>query len=497
MKKIKHLRWWICGLLFIATTINYLDRQSLAVLKPILSKDLGWDEAQFGWIVFSFQTAYAIMMAVSGRLIDWLGVRTCFAAAVVIWSLAAMAHAFARGAFGFAVARFFLGLGEAANFPASIKAVAEWFPKRERALAVGIFNSGTNVGVSLAPIVVFLATQFSWQVSFVFVGATGFLWLIIWLKFYRSPKEHPLLDPKELAIIESDDIGTDNDASNDKAAKVSWIQLLRYRQAWAFSIGKFMTDPVWWFYLTWLPAFLKSERGLSSMSSAKFLIVPYLAADIGSIGGGWLSSVWIKRGWSVGSARYAAMLITAICMPCAVWAVFTDSLWLTIALVSIATSAHQGWSANIFTTASDMFPKQMVGSVVGLGASAGAIGGMIMTLVAGGMLQLTGSYVVLFILAGVLHPTALIIFRLLAGKDMAPATFKENIGAKASPVLLFSGAVLFLLSITGIYLMYSHWADIVVAMKGSGAGAAAGMAVSVAFGLIGTLLLYAGRKQKA
>ncbi len=361
---IPHLRWYICGLLFLAATINYLDRQTLSVLKNDLSRELNWSEAAYGWINFAFQLAYAVMQGLSGRLVDWLGVRLCFAVAVVVWSLAAMGHAMARGVVGFAIARLMLGLGEGANFPASIKAVAEWFPKKERALATGIFNSGTNVGVMIAPIAVWLAHAIHWQAAFLFTGVVGFGWLILWLKFYRSPQEHPRLDPEELKFIESDVAPA---ATEEQAMRIPWIYLLRYRQAWAFFIGKFLTDPVWWFYLYWLPSYLSKERGFSAMASASVLIIPYLAADGGSVFGGLLSSLWIKRGWSVANARLTAMLITAMCMPAAIWAVLTDKGWLSLALISLATAAHQGWSANLFTTSSDLFPKRIVASVVGLG----------------------------------------------------------------------------------------------------------------------------------
>src|SRR6266852_2592691 len=280
---IKHLRWYICGLLFFATTINYLDRQAMGVLNPILKKEIGWDDASYGWINFAFQLAYAIMFGVAGRLLDKFGVRLGMIWAVIVWSFAAISHAFARSALGFSISRFALGLGEAANFPACIKAVAEWYPKRERALATGIFNAGSNVGMMLSPLIVWLATVWHWQAAFLVTGATGFLWVILWARYYRAPEVHPSLSSEERQIILSDN---DPPAA---AVRIPWTSLLRYRQAWAFLLGKMMTDPVWWFYLAWLPTYLVKERGISPQMAALVLLYPYLAADIGSIGGGWLS----------------------------------------------------------------------------------------------------------------------------------------------------------------------------------------------------------------
>jgi ACS family hexuronate transporter-like MFS transporter len=481
---IRHLRWYICGLLFLATTINYLDRQTIAVLKPILQNELGWTEAGYGWINFSFQTAYAIMLGVSGRLLDLFGVRTGFIVAVIVWSLAAMAHALSRGTLSFALARFALGVGEAANFPASIKAVAEWFPKRERALATGIFNSGTNVGVMLSPLVVMLASIYSWQAAFILTGLTGFVWLVGWIWSYRPPEDHPRLSANERALIESDkEIQT-------SAAKVPWISLLRYRQAWAFLLGKMMTDPVWWFYLYWLPPYLNKERGVSALTGAVMLIIPYIAADIGSVGGGWLSGSFINRGWTVGRARVITLMIFALCMPGAIWAVLTDSFWVALSLISLATAAHQGWSANMFTTASDMFPKAIVGSVVGLGGMCGAIGGMFMTLVAGGILQWFGTYVPLFIVAGVMHPLALLVILFFAGSDLKEADVKE--GARgASPMLVSAGVGVAAVGIVLVALVWSNWSYIAEAAK-SVSTAAAGLVASSGVAVLGLILVYAG-----
>ncbi|HEV8132967.1 MAG TPA: MFS transporter [Acidobacteriota bacterium] len=487
--KIRHLRWYICTLLFFAATINYLDRQTVGVLKPLLQEQLGWTESGYGWIQFSFQTAYAIMQAVSGRLLDFVGVRGGFIAAVIIWSLAAMAHALARGPVGFAVARFALGVGEAANFPASIKSVAEWFPKKERALATGIFNSGTNVGVMLSPLIAWLATVWHWQAAFIITGAIGFLWLLLWSWLYESPEKHARLSEQEKALILSDK------EPPTTALKVPWVELLRYRQAWAFFMGKMMTDPVWWFYLYWLPSYLHDKRGLSALSGAKMLIIPYVAADVGSVFGGWLSGFLIKRGWRVGPARLLAMLVFAVCMPGAIWAVLTQSFWLALSLISLATACHQAWSANLFTLSSDMFPKSVVGSVVGLGGMCGAIGGMFMTLVAGGVLQWFGSYVPLFFIAGLMHPMALIVIISFTGKEVRQAEVEVGLKSGTSPVLIISGL---LVAVAGGGLataVWVYWSYIVQAAH-SVSTAAGGLVASIGVALLGLTLIYAGLGRK-
>ncbi len=401
---LPRLRWWICGLFFFATTINYIDRQTIAVLKPYLQQVQHWSESDYGWIVFAFQMAYAIMMTVSGGALDWLGTRAGYALAMAWWSLAAMAHALARGAFSFGVARFFLGAGEAGNFPAAIKAVSEWFPRKERALATGIFNAGTNVGAVVAPpVVVWLTLRWGWQEAFIFTGSLGFIWLIFWLLIYRLPAQHPWITPGELRHIH----GGELEEGYPGGPTIPWRRLLRYRQAWGFIVAKFMTDPIWWFYIFWLPSYLKQARGFSLRDIGYFAWIPFLAADVGSVAGGWLSGFLIKRGWSVNRARKTAMAICAFCMPAGIIAVFTPSAWVALALISVATSAHQGWSANVFTLASDMFPKRDVGSVVGLGGTGGAVGGMILALTAGYVLQWFHTYVPLFLIAGVMHPLAL------------------------------------------------------------------------------------------
>jgi MFS transporter, ACS family, hexuronate transporter len=407
--RVGRFRWVVCALLFFATTINYVDRQVLGILAPDLQRSIGWTEAQYGYIVSAFSAAYALGLLMSGRLLDRVGTRLGYAVAIVLWSVAAMGHALAASAFTFGTWRFLLGLGEGANFPAAIKTVAEWFPKRERAFATGIFNAGTNVGAVIAPAVVpFIALTWSWQWAFVLTGAIGFLWLVVWWWSYRPPEEHPRLSPAEFAYIRSDPV--------EAVTPIPWLKLARYRQTWAFALGKFMTDPVWWFYLYWLGKFLNEKHGLTLAKLGPPLIVIYLIADVGSIGGGWLSSFLIKRGWSINAARKTTMLACALCVVPVVFATRVTSLWSAVALIGLATAAHQGWSANTFTLASDMFPRRAVGSVVGIGGMAGAIGGMFNATAVGLLLQLTGSYVPVFLCAGGAYLLALVVIQLLVPK---------------------------------------------------------------------------------
>lgn len=407
---LRHLRWLICALLLFASTKNYIDREALSVLKPHLQVVLHWSESDYGWIIFAFELAYAGMMIVFGKIIDWLGTRAGFALSMIWWSVASMAHAFANSAFSFGVARFFLGAGEAGNFPASIKAVAEWFPEKERALATGIFNAGTNIGAVLAPpIVVWLTLRWSWREAFVFTGSLGFIWLVFWLWLYRIPRKHPWATTEEIQYIESG-------SEEIKAPRLPWRKLLGYREAWGFILGKFMTDPIWWFYIFWLPSYLAQARGFSLKEIGYFAWIPFLAADIGSILGGWFSGFLIARGRSVNGGRKVAMLICALCMPSGIAAVFAGNVWLALGLISVSTSAHQGWSANLFTLASDMFPKKDVATVVGLGGAGGAIGGMIIAPLAGYTLQYLHSYVPLFIICGIMHPLAILMVQLVIPK---------------------------------------------------------------------------------
>ena len=414
-------RWVICALLFFATTINYVDRQVLGILATPLQKEFGWSESDYGFIAAAFTGAYAVGLLVVGRLMDWLGTRKGFSLAIIFWSLAAMGHAFARSAFGFGIARFALGLGEAGNFPAAIKTVAEWFPKKERAFATGIFNSGSNVGAIVAPLIVpWIAISYGWQWAFIITGAVGFVWLAFWLALYRPPEEHPRLSKAELAYIQSDPA--------EPVTKIPWLRLLPHRQTWAFAAGKFLTDPVWWFFLFWLPKFLNENHGLTLTGLGIPLVIIYVAADFGSIGGGYLSSALIKRGWSVNAGRKTAMLVCALCVVPIIFAARASNLWVAVALISLATAAHQGWSANLFTLVSDMFPRRVVGSVVGIGGFAGAVSGMLIATITGLLLQWTGSYVPIFIFAASAYLFALLVIHLLAPR-------LESAGVEEAPTL--------------------------------------------------------------
>jgi MFS transporter, ACS family, hexuronate transporter len=407
---IPHLRWYICGLLFFATTINYIDRQVLSLLKPTLEKDLGWSEATYGWIVFAFQLAYAITMPLAGRVVDYLGARLGYLACIVVWSLAAIAHSLASSAVGFGVARFALGFGESANFPAALKTISNWFPRKERALATGIFNSGANIGALVTPpIVAFLVAEFGWRASFIFTGLCGFLWGAVWFWFYREPDQHPNLGATELAWIRSDA------EALPPSRQVPYLELLGDRAAWAFLLGKFLTDPVWWFYLFWLPGFLSTVYKLDLASLSLPLIIIYTASMVGSVGGGWISSSLIKRGWTVNRARKTAMLICALAVTCAIFIYSTGgNLWLTVALVSVAAAAHQGWSANIYNVPMDVFPREAVASVIGLGGMGGAVGGLLAAPAIGYWLKWSNdAYGVLFVFAGVLYLVALGVIQLL------------------------------------------------------------------------------------
>jgi ACS family hexuronate transporter-like MFS transporter len=401
-------RWTVCALLFFAATINYIDRQIIGILAPHLQKIFGWSEVEYGYIVTAFQAAYALGLVLFGRLVDRIGTRLGYAAAIAFWSLAAMAHAAARSALGFGAARFALGLGEAGNFPTAIKATAEWFPKRERALATGIFNAGTNVGAVAAPALVpWLTIRFGWPAAFLATGAIGFVWIIFWLALYEIPERKRGLDPAELAYIHSD-------PAESSAAKIPWLKLLRYRQTWAFVLGKFLTDPIWWFYLYWLAKFLNARFGLTLSGLALPLVVVYLMTDVGSVGGGWASSHLIKKGRTVNAARKTVMLVCALCVVPVTIAPRSATVAMAVLLVGLAASAHQAWSANIFTFVSDMFPKRAVGSVTGLGGAAGAAGGMLFSAAAGHVIERTGGYTILFIIAGSAYLLALLIIQLLA-----------------------------------------------------------------------------------
>ncbi len=402
-----HYRWRICALLFFATTINYMDRQVLGILAPTLQHSIGWSEIQYGYIVTAFQAAYGIGLLLVGKFIDRVGTRIGYALAISLWSLAAMGHALVHTVSGFAVARFALGFGESGNFPAAIKTVAEWFPKKERALATGLFNAGANVGAIVAPLAVpWIAIHLGWRAAFLFTGLFSATWLVIWLTTYQPPEKHPKLSAKELAYLRCDEI--------ENITRVPWAKLIPHRQIWAFILGKFMTDPIWWFYLYWVPKFLNARHGLSLAQLGPPLVAIYVMADVGSVAGGWLSSALIKAGWSINRSRKTAMLICACCVLPIVFASKVSGTWSAVALLGLATAAHQGFSANLFTLTSDMFPRRAVASVVGIGGFAGAVGGMLIATATGILLQLTGRYGPVFMIAASSYLLALLAIHLLA-----------------------------------------------------------------------------------
>lgn len=452
VKRVGYYRWVICGLLFAASAINYVDRQVIAILKPTLQTEFGWTDIDYGWIIFAFSTAYALGFIFAGRFMDKVGTKIGFTVAIVLWSVGALMHAWAPGigeyalpiitplingilsvinaiitplgfapwsivlsvsVAGFIVARFVLGLGESGNFPAAIKTTAEWFPKKERALATGIFNAGTNVGALVTPLAVpILVFYWGWYEAFIVCGALGFIWLVFWLLVYKKPEEHSRVSPEELAYIQSD--------PEEPVTKLPWAKLIKYRQTWAFAAGKFLTDPIWWIYLFWVPDFLQRQHGLDLKSFGLPIAVIYIIADFGSVGGGWVSSQLIKNGYTINRSRKTAMLVCALAVVPIVIASWTSSLWLSVILIGIAAAAHQGWSANLFTLSSDTFPKQAVGSVVGIGGMFGAIGGMVIAPLVGYILASSGSYVPIFIIAASAYLVALLVIHILS-PNLEPA----------------------------------------------------------------------------
>ena len=406
-RKPTMIRWWICALLFFATTINYIDRQVFAILAPQLQTEIGWTEIEYGYIVTAFQLSYAIGLLMVGKLIDFLGAKKGFILSITVWSLAAIAHALARTPVGFGVARLALGIGESGNFPAAIKTISEWFPRKERALATGIFNSGSNIGAIVAPLLVpIIALNFGWQAAFILTGFLGFIWLFFWLRLMRRPEEHPRINAAELDLIKAD-----TEENLEKPTSI-W-KIIRTRKVWAIAIGKFLTDPIWWFFLYWLPKFLNSTYGLKLDKIGLPLIVAYLIADVGSIGGGWLSSHFLKMGWSINAARKTTLLICAILVIPIYWASGIDDLWPAVILIGLGMAAHTGWSANMYTLATDFFPKKDMGTVVGFIGMAGAVGGMLMASATGHLLEATGSYQILFVIAASMYGIALVIIHLL------------------------------------------------------------------------------------
>lgn len=400
---VGNYRWTIVALLFFATTINYLDRQVIGLLKPSLEAEFTWSEKDYSNIVMAFSAAYALGLLLFGRVIDFIGVKRGYTISIISWSIAAMMHALATGTMGFAAVRALLGLGESGNFPAAIKSIAEWFPKKERALATGIFNSGANIGAVVAPIMVpLILGLYGWRAAFLITGAIGFVWLVFWLYFYESPAKHTRLSQAEFDYIHSD-----NEGVGEEETPISWGKLFRIRQTWAFVFGKMLTDPIWWFFLFWLPSYFSTTFQIDLKKPSWELAIVYTATTIGSIGGGYLSSWFIRQGWPVFKARKTAMLIFAFCVIPIMTARYTNNVWVAVALISLAAAAHQAWSANIFTTASDMFPKRAVSSVVGIGGMAGSVGGILFPLLVGYLLDfykqagnITVGYNLLFVICG-------------------------------------------------------------------------------------------------
>jgi ACS family hexuronate transporter-like MFS transporter len=402
-----YFRWVICSLLLLGVTKNYMDRQVLGVLKTTLQHNFGWNEINFADLVVAFQAAYAAGMLLVGRLVDRLGVRVGYAVTMIFWSLASMAHALGRSLTSFMVARASLGFGESGVFPCSIKSVAEWFPNKERSFAIGIFNAGANAGAILTALLVpWITIHWGWRWAFVITGGIGFVWVVLWLLLYRKPEEHRRVSKAELAYIRSD--------PPKPAGHMKWLSLVSYRQTWAFVVGKFMIDPIWWFYLYWVPDFLQRNHGLALMQIGVPIMVIYVISDVGSVAGGWFSSMLIKRGKSVNAARKSAMLICSLFILPIMLAYRVESLWGAVLIIGLAAGGHQGFSANLFAVPSDTFPAEAVGSVVGMGGMAGAIGGMLIAKVVGYTLQWTGSYRIPFFIAGASYLVALASIQILS-----------------------------------------------------------------------------------
>lgn len=419
-------RWTICSLIFFATTINYLDRQVISLLKSTLSTELNWNDADYANIEIAFKLFYAFGMLGAGRLIDKLGTKLGYALATGLWSLAAVCHAFASSVLSFAVVRSFLGVTEAGNFPAAIKSVAEWFPKKERALATGIFNSGANFGAIIAPLTVpFIAAEWGWKWAFILTGLIGFIWLIFWFILYEVPRKH-----KKLSKAEYDYIHSDDDASvatqEGPAEKVSWFKLLGFRQTWAFAIGKLLTDPIWWFYLFWLPDFLEGQYHLTTTEIAVPVALVYTISTLGSILGGWVPLWLIKKNWTVFKARKTSMLIYALCVLPIVFAQVLGSInmWLAVLIIGLAAAAHQAWSANIFTTVSDSFPKKAIASVTGIGGMFGSLGGILLSLLVQKNMfvyyrsidKIEVAYYIMFFICGFAYLAGWLVMNALIGK---------------------------------------------------------------------------------
>lgn len=408
------LRWWIIGLVFLATLINYIDRLTISVLAPVITRDLGLTNTEFGGIVAWFLLAYTISQALSGKLYDRVGTKLGFVFSIIIWSLAAMAHAFSRGLASLSVFRFFLGLGEAGNWPGAAKTVAEWFPIRQRAFAMAIFNSGAALGSVIAPpLIVWLSLSYGWQTTFIVTGALGFVWLIFWLLFYQTPDRHKWLSASERKLI-SDGQRTSADETTAAQMSTRWRDLLKYRQVWAIVLARFLTDPIWWLYISWLPKYLADARGFSLTKIGLFAWVPYAAADAGSLSGGWLSGYLIGRGWSVDRARKVVILFAAMLMPAGILAAFVNDAMLALVLIGVVLFGFQVWINNVQTLPSDFFPDRAVASVAGLGGTGAGVGSMLFIFGTGWAVD-HFSYVPVLVTAGLLAPLGTLVLFLFAG----------------------------------------------------------------------------------
>ncbi|HEY3028401.1 MAG TPA: MFS transporter [Pyrinomonadaceae bacterium] len=417
---VRGLRWWIVGLVFLATLINFIDRLTISVLAPVITTQLGLTNLQFASITMWFLVAYTASQGLSGKLYDRIGTRRGFTLSILVWSIAASAHAFARGLFSLSCFRFLLGLGEAGNWPGAAKVVAEWFPVRQRALGMGIFNSGVCVGFIVAPpLIVWLQLHFGWQTVFLFTGGLGFVWLVLWLLFYETPERHPAITPEEYALIKEGRAST-------SVRRIGWLQLLKYRQVWAIVLSRFLTDPVWWLYLTWLPLYLFNVRGFSLKQIGLFAWLPYVAADFGSLLGGWISGYFIARGWSADRARKAVIVMGALFMLAGVPAALADSAIAALAFIALVTFGFQSWINNVQTMPSDFFPEQAVASVAGLGGVGAGIGSILYLLATGWVVD-HFSYTPIFIVAGLLPVLGTTVLFMLGG-PIRRLSFENQLG---------------------------------------------------------------------
>ncbi|PWW26801.1 MULTISPECIES: MFS transporter [unclassified Chryseobacterium] len=405
----RNIRWWMLSLVFLATTINYLDRQVMGLLKPVLEKEFSWDEKDYSYIVMAFTTTYAIGYMAMGRFIDKVGTKIGYAVSLIVWSLASIGHGLVKSTIGFIIARSTLGISEAGNFPAAIKSVAEWFPKKERALATGIFNSGATVGAILAPLLVpFILGHYGWRQTFVWIGALGMIWIVLWWKFYTVPEKTKNISKEELQYIKSDQA-----EKTEEKTKIPLSELLKYKVTWSFAIGKILTDPIWYFFMFWLPAYFSDVFKMDLTKPSLPLIIIYSGTTIGSIGGGYLSSFLIKKGWAIGRARSITMLLFALMVVPVMFSKYVDNMWMITIIIALATAAHQGWGANLMTTVGDQLPNNYVSSVIGFGGMLGSAAGIIFPLFIGIVLDafkksgnINGGYSIIFFIAGISYVTA-------------------------------------------------------------------------------------------